>query len=338
MAVLFVFFSWDKALTTGIPALFLVAALGSIVAIVRGAMQLARRPTFVRPDLNEVAARHAEQLFAAAYLAFAMAIGTFAFVALLYSAAGDQIGVAALVVGFAAGVVAGVSLRPLIGIPAVLLAVVPTIAAALLHGSRAHIDLAVLLSVLLLGGIRSMIVRYRGAVEKIEMRQLLASMARQDPLTALATRFALDDAFLSAVRQCGGKQVVLHCLDLDRFKPVNDLYGHGVGDQLLQAVAGRLARVVRTGDLPVRLGGDEFAVLQTNVEHRDEANLMARRIARALSEPYVIEGHDIRIGVSVGSASGADHGPILSQLLAVADKALYEVKHGAGSRRAVARG
>ncbi|HEY8592382.1 MAG TPA: GGDEF domain-containing protein [Sphingomicrobium sp.] len=154
----------------------------------------------------------------------------------------------------------------------------------------------------------------------------MASLARTDPLTGLPNRLALEDAFLRAVRECGGKRVVLHCFDLDRFKPVNDVHGHVVGDALLKLVAQRLKRLLRGGDLPVRLGGDEFAVLQTNVDHDDQADLMARRIARSLAEPYEIEGRIIHTGASVGSGSGREHGPDLTRLLSVADAALYEVK------------
>jgi len=129
---------------------------------------------------------------------------------------------------------------------------------------------------------------------------------------------------------------VLHCLDLDRFKPVNDTYGHAVGDALLVAVGRRLERLLRAGDSAFRLGGDEFAVLQTGIAHPDESELAARRIVRALSEPYEIDGNPIVIGVSIGSARGVDCGPDLMLMLSVADKALYDIKHRGSPGRALA--
>jgi diguanylate cyclase (GGDEF)-like protein len=310
--------------------------LGSGVAIARVGLVLVLRTRVARRGLDVAGAQRLERIFAAIYLAFALLLGQFAASGMHSCPPGDQIVLSALVVGYAAGVAASVSLRPWIAVPAMLLSVTPAIAVSLAIGDTPHVLLAFVLSALMAGGIMSMLGRYRNAIEIIEMRQRFALLARRDPLTGLANRLALEDGFLRAVEMCGGKRVVLHCLDLDRFKPVNDAYGHEVGDLLLQAVAQRLTRLLREGDLAVRLGGDEFALLQTGIAHPDEAQLMARRIARAIAEPYAIDGHDIRIGASVGSASGKEHGPDLARLLSFADRALYEVKHGSREEQALA--
>jgi diguanylate cyclase (GGDEF)-like protein len=313
-----------------------LAMLGSAVAVARVGVVVALQRRVARRGLDIAGAQRLERTFAAVYLAFALLLGLFAAAGMQSCPLADQVVLSAMVVGYAAGVAASVSLRPWIAVPAMLLSVFPTIAVSLAIGDAPHVLLAFLLFALMAGGISSMIGRYRNAIEMIEMRQRFASLARRDPLTGLGNRLALEDGFLRAVETCGGRCVVLHCLDLDRFKPINDVFGHVAGDLLLQAVAQRLTRLLRDGDLAVRLGGDEFALLQTGIVHGDEAELMARRIARSIAEPYAIDGHEIRIGASVGSASGKEHGPDLGRLLSFADKALYEEKHGRGAEQALA--
>lgn len=97
--------------------------------------------------------------------------------------------------------------------------------------------------------------------------------------------------------------VVVHCLDLDRFTPVNDRFGHPVGDALLREIATRIAAVVRDGDIAARLGGDEFAVVQGGVGHSGEAEFFAWRLARVISAPNLIDGKSIEIGISLGYAT-----------------------------------
>jgi diguanylate cyclase (GGDEF)-like protein len=160
----------------------------------------------------------------------------------------------------------------------------------------------------------------------IGMQHVLDSLARRDPLTGLANRFVLTEALAKAAAAGTTDDIVLHYIDLDRFKPVNDVYGHLIGDHLLQAVAGRLQQLVRSGDIAVRLGGDEFAVLQTQSAHPDNADLLARRIVRATAKPFSIDGQQISIGASIGSASGRVHGADLAALLGAADVELYKVK------------
>jgi len=127
--------------------------------------------------------------------------------------------------------------------------------------------------------------------------------------------------------------VALHCLDLDGFKPINDMYGHPVGDRLLQLVAERLAKLCADADLAVRLGGDEFALLQTAITHPNEVELVRRRIHKTLSEPYHIDHREILVGVSVGSATCTIGLSDLQALLSEADAASYKVKATSQSHR-----
>lgn len=298
---------------------------GSFAGIVRIPVMIGLRRRAVAEDFDAAAARRVEQAYSFVYLAFAGLVGLFAFACLLLAPVEMHMLVATLVVGYAAGVAAGNALRPWIAIPAVLLSVMPAAAGALLSGGPAHLMLALVLCALMAGGIGSMASRYRTFVETTEMRLRFASLARHDPLTGLANRLMLEDAFKDAVASRGAESIVLHCLDLDDFKPVNDAHGHVVGDALLKAVAGRLSRLVRSEDLAVRMGGDEFAILQVGVTHPDQAELTARRYIRAIAEPFTIDGKNIQIGMCVGSAAGYA-GVDLAMLLEQADKALYEMK------------
>ncbi|WP_349367993.1 EAL domain-containing protein [Salinarimonas sp.] len=153
-------------------------------------------------------------------------------------------------------------------------------------------------------------------------------MARHDSLTDLANRACfrerLDDALARA--RDTGESVALLCLDLDRFKTVNDTLGHPVGDALLRAVAGRLAGQIRGGDLIARLGGDEFAVLQIGAAQPEAARSLAQRLVDALSTPVSVAGRDLSVGLSVGVALSPQDGVDADALFKNADLALYRAK------------
>lgn len=154
-----------------------------------------------------------------------------------------------------------------------------------------------------------------------------AAQAFTDALTGLGNRTLLLDRLEHRLARAdrSGAPVTVLFLDLDRFKLVNDSLGHGVGDQLLVAVAERLRTCIRDGDVCVRLGGDEFAIL---VDAEADAEAVARRIIAAVERRFEIDGREAFIGVSVGIASGRD---AAETLLRNADVAMYHAKR-AGSR------
>jgi diguanylate cyclase (GGDEF)-like protein len=115
-------------------------------------------------------------------------------------------------------------------------------------------------------------------------------------------------------------------VDLDNFKPVNDTYGHAVGDEVLRACAERLRSQLRGGDVVARLGGDEFIVLMTDLEKPEHAIATAERLCRALDEPLVVSGHEVRVSSSIGIALFPDHGAEFEALLKRADAAMYSAK------------
>jgi diguanylate cyclase (GGDEF)-like protein/PAS domain S-box-containing protein len=155
----------------------------------------------------------------------------------------------------------------------------------------------------------------------------IAHLAHYDPLTGLANRALFTremDAALSRVQRLG-RHIALLCLDLDRFKAINDSYGHMTGDQLLIEVADRLRGCVRKSDLIARMGGDEFAIIQ-DIENPQDAQHLATRIVEAMKQPIVINDIALEVGASVGIAIAPTDGMDANNLLSRADLAMYRVK------------
>jgi diguanylate cyclase (GGDEF)-like protein/PAS domain S-box-containing protein len=153
-------------------------------------------------------------------------------------------------------------------------------------------------------------------------------MAHHDPLTDLPNRLLcharLEYALLRAKRNKSALAVMM--LDLDNFKPVNDTWGHHVGDHVLQEVAKRMLATLRSDDTAGRLGGDEFVVILEAINNKADAVAIAGKLLGAISEVYLIENIQAQVSVSVGIAMFPDHGEDVETLLVHADQALYEVK------------
>ena len=154
-------------------------------------------------------------------------------------------------------------------------------------------------------------------------------LARTDDLTGLANRRALRERLEAALTKSNAEeQIALLLLDLDRFKEVNDTFGHEAGDTLLQEVAARLATSVREQDVLARLGGDEFAVVLRGDEQL--AVTTAERLLACLEAPLVVRGSSVSIGGSVGVVAGPVAGQSASELLRAADVAMYVAKGRGG--------
>ena len=168
--------------------------------------------------------------------------------------------------------------------------------------------------------------------ERIEQDAKIAYMAQHDMLTGLPNRTQLVEHIDHALKwgRRGDKVCVLF-IDLDRFKNVNDTLGHLMGDELLKAVADRLRDNVRKPDLVARLGGDEFVVLQITPQPSQAAAELASRLIASLSGPFVLNGHILEIGASVGIAVSRDGPEDSGALLARADTALYQQKAAGGT-------
>ncbi|MDP4006728.1 bifunctional diguanylate cyclase/phosphodiesterase [Methylobacterium sp. NEAU K] len=161
-------------------------------------------------------------------------------------------------------------------------------------------------------------------------------MARLDPLTGLPNRLLLRERLAEALArlQRTGEACALLLIDLDRFKPVNDTLGHPIGDALLEKVADRLRSTVRPTDTVARIGGDEFVILQAGVRDAAGTQALARRIVDLIGRTYMVEGHLLTIGASVGVALAPEDGADADKLLKNADLALYRAKlDGRGTYR-----
>ena len=152
--------------------------------------------------------------------------------------------------------------------------------------------------------------------------------ARHDGLTKLSNRMVFHERLQQALELADrtSRKAAVVCLDLDRFKLVNDTRGHGVGDKLLAEVSARLRSAVRDIDTVARMGGDEFALVLPLVDQPENAEVLAARLLELISAPYEIDGVAALIGVSVGISLYPAHGANAEELLRNADIALYRAK------------
>jgi diguanylate cyclase (GGDEF)-like protein/PAS domain S-box-containing protein len=158
-------------------------------------------------------------------------------------------------------------------------------------------------------------------------------LAYHDALTGLYNRVLFLDLLQQAIARSKRSlyPLALLFLDLDNFKLINDTFGHETGDRLLIAVAERLGAAVRkTTDAVARLSGDEFAILQTGLNDRQAALSLARKLLHSISQPFVLEGRKVQIGVSIGIAMYPTDGDLPDVLLRNADKAMYLAKSRGG--------
>jgi diguanylate cyclase (GGDEF)-like protein len=163
---------------------------------------------------------------------------------------------------------------------------------------------------------------------RIDAEQHARQLAFQDPLTGLANRRQFDDALNAAIAAPpgAGASHAVFLLDLNGFKQVNDVYGHGIGDELLNIVARRLVSAVREGDLVARLGGDEFAILSLHLMGAEAATSIAMRVLHALAAPVSAGKCHHRIASGVGIALIPGDAITLQEALRKADVALYRAK------------
>jgi diguanylate cyclase (GGDEF)-like protein/PAS domain S-box-containing protein len=173
---------------------------------------------------------------------------------------------------------------------------------------------------------------YRGTATDITseiaaLRQV-QFLAHHDPLTKLPNRAVFHDRLAEVLNRCGRshEQAAVLCIDLDRFKEVNDSLGHAAGDQVLMECAERLRGCVRETDLVARLGGDEFAVLLAGVTTASDVQALCERVLTTLAEPFQVEGTETVVGASVGVGLIPAKGSNAARVLQNADVALYRAK------------
>lgn len=170
------------------------------------------------------------------------------------------------------------------------------------------------------------IATFNDITERKAAEDTLRRFASEDPLTGLANRRGLEARWQERMGEGGSGLTAVIVLDLDRFKTINDSYGHQTGDETLIRVAACLRQNVREQDLVCRMGGDEFAVLLCGLEDIAEAEAMCARLSRALNQPMPAGGLTLFTGASIGMSLFPQDGDTLQTLLRCADEALYRCK------------
>lgn len=160
------------------------------------------------------------------------------------------------------------------------------------------------------------------------VEEVMRHVAQHDPLTGLPNRVLLYEHachLLPAMRR-GQSHAAFLFVDLDRFKPINDTYGHDVGDAVLKEVANRLTASVRGEDLVGRLGGDEFVAVLAHIHGEEDASMIASHILDHLGKPYLAEGIELRVSPSIGISLFPQDGDRVEELIKRADMAMYSAK------------
>lgn len=183
------------------------------------------------------------------------------------------------------------------------------------------------------GEIRRYVAIGRDFSERLELEERLRGLAYKDPLTGLPNRHLFYDRLTHALRRAhrNGQGLAVVFIDLDGFKPVNDSYGHSVGDAVLEAVGERLSGIVREEDTLARLGGDEFLVMLERLPRSEDAAAAsaeeaAQRVLEGFRQPFEVEGASIGLDASVGVALYPHHGAETEALIHNADLAMYAAK------------
>ena len=191
------------------------------------------------------------------------------------------------------------------------------------------IDLAIYSRHLVYGDRPAVLLALMDITERKRAEERLTFLAQHDALTGLPNRTLfrqrMDEILLHTRR--GSDKAAVRILGLDNFKAVNDTFGHGVGDKLLRAAAKRLRSMLREEDTIARLNSDEFAVVQSGLLRPEDAVLLARRLLEAIGDPYLLGGHAIVIGASIGIAMAPGDGDESEKLLKNADMALSRAKN-----------
>lgn len=195
-------------------------------------------------------------------------------------------------------------------------------------GSVVHVEASVSLTRNAAGepaGFRGIV---RDVTSRKKMQEAIAHLAYHDNLTGLPNRLLFNDRLAMAVAQSSRKRLkfALLMLDLDRFKDINDTYGHAVGDRMLRSAGMRLSSSLRKADTVARMGGDEFLVLLQDITAAESSFNIARKILNAFERPFVIDGREFHISTSIGIAVYPDDGLDAETLLKHADAALYRAK------------
>jgi diguanylate cyclase (GGDEF)-like protein len=168
------------------------------------------------------------------------------------------------------------------------------------------------------------------AINDVRSHRRLAAqfsdVAKTDPVTRLGNRLLFNEVAQAALSAAGQHHLAFLFIDLDGFKPINDDYGHHIGDAALKEIGDRLIRSIRDIDLVVRQGGDEFIVLLQGSSIRIDSLTVAEKLLHAINDPIMVDGHQFTVSASIGISLYPEHGDTLATLMERADAAMYDAK------------
>jgi diguanylate cyclase (GGDEF)-like protein len=324
------------AFVSGNRAMIACAVAIAVVAAIRvaDALRLWRRAP-VRDLPTDTRARRQELLYRAGALCYSALLGSFGLLTLVHTNNGVlQLLAVTTTIGYAAGIAGRNAGRPWIALSQLCFASLPLSLGLIASFDPLKIVLAIVIVLFVVAMMDITLQTYSVILkattvsrEKAALAEHHAAVARRDDLTGVANRTAFRERFEARLQALdgGSRWLAIHWIDLDRFKEINDSFGHLAGNALLATVAHRLDDAFGTSGIVARLGGDEFAVV-CEVEQRADAVSIGRRIIELVERPVQHDGRMLRVGASLGIAIAPADGADADTLLKNADLALYRAK------------
>jgi diguanylate cyclase (GGDEF)-like protein len=313
--------------------------IGSVSITTLGVVRIAAMMFFAR-HCGRFAAHWLEIVYTLGATTYAFGLGLFAAAMVLLEVETELlVMVLPLMVGYAVAAAARDAGRPAIAMSQPVLLALPMIVALIQVGSLAYVTLAATAALAFptIGTIvhtiyRSLHDATSSAETNAQLAEKMKVLARTDVVTGLANRAGFNHSLAQTVGYAGdGSMLALFWLDLDRFKEVNDLLGHTVGDRVLAAVAQRLQAVAPEGATVARFGGDEF-IMVCPVENRRDCEQLAPRVLENVTRPLRLDGERLEVPASMGIALLPEDGTDADGLMQCADLALYHAKVGGKNR------
>ena len=319
------------AVVTGYTSLYVASVVLSLIAVGRIAAAFG-----ISPDRSTASTRKLEMVYEVGAFSYALALGAISAMVILYeTSAAVQCLMMANALGYGAGICARNAGRPAIALGQLVFATAPVAIAALAMETLPYFFLAMNV-ILLIPAMASIVANLfkelresvAAAETSAELADKMQMLARTDVVTGLANRAGLNHAMVETVMNTPeDRMLALFWLDLDRFKEVNDLLGHQVGDRVLSEVARRLRQSMPGSVVIARFGGDEFVVC-CEVANRPDCERLAGRVLEDVTRPMRIDGERLEVPASMGVAILPDDGVDADQLMQAADLALYHAKTG----------
>ena len=325
MALTYLGIAGYSAFALKTPLMIIAAVTGTLVETLKVLLMWKHQAALKGDQWERARARQWEFAHLACTVGFAAHVGLITAVAFYGNNHSLQVFATALLFTYCSGTVTRTAFRPVHAIAALCVSAIPSIIAAAVSFNLTKFTMASIFLLILISAIETVRYLYKNAHRQIAMSLDMALLARNDPLTLLLNRLGLREEFRRITASTAAPLVAVHCLDLDGFKPINDRHGHATGDEVLIAIADRLRASVQPGSGVARVGGDEFVVVQP-IHHEAEAEALATKLSRVIAKQFDINGHDVRVGVSVGYATSRAGHEELEALLASADAALYQAK------------